>query len=213
MTENILQQADPQGNHEPAEPSVEREAAALNPFDPKRLRLSQDFASAVGVKKALLTVPVRKPSKEWFVRTHPSKEYRIQTAVLELKEEHETYHVDPALLPQLADEPTISPRALFTAMSRQGALFLFPVRLPGPDGKIDDWNKSLMEAATLAATKWVRVAANMHVGAYDVSYATADWPEPTWTEEPFVKLLEVAFKDRYIDSLDHPVLQRLRGEQ
>ena len=212
MTNNILQQTEPKGNHEPAAPPAEREAP-LNPFDPKRLRLPQNFADAVGVKKALLTVPVRKPAKEWFVRTHSSEDYRIQTAVLELEEERETYLIDPTILPQLADEPTISPRALFTAMSRQGALFLWPVRLPGSDGKLDDWSRSSMEAATLAATKWVRVSSNMHISAYDVSFATADWPEPTWVEEPFSKLLEVAFKDRYIDSMDHPVLQRLRGEK
>src|SRR5436305_101953 len=42
-----------------------------DPFDLDSLRLSQDFASAVGVKQLITTVPVRKPSKEWFVRTYP----------------------------------------------------------------------------------------------------------------------------------------------
>ena len=57
-----------------------------DPFDLASLRLSQDFASAVGVKKLVTTIPVKKPSKEWFVRTHPDPDYRLQTAVLELKE-------------------------------------------------------------------------------------------------------------------------------
>ena len=39
-----------------------------DPFDPTRLRLSQDFGEQIGVKKALLTVPVRKPDRQWFVR-------------------------------------------------------------------------------------------------------------------------------------------------
>ena len=60
-------------------------------------RLSQDFASSVGVKKELLTVPVRKPSKEWFIQTHPEESYRMQTAVLELKEDRETYLIAPEL--------------------------------------------------------------------------------------------------------------------
>ena len=29
---------------------------AIDPFDPERLRLSHDFASSIGVKKALLTI-------------------------------------------------------------------------------------------------------------------------------------------------------------
>ena len=61
-----------------------------DPFDLASLRLSQDFASAVGVKKLVTTIPVKKPSKEWFVRTHPDPDYRLQTAVLELKEDRET---------------------------------------------------------------------------------------------------------------------------
>src|SRR4051812_31325852 len=35
-----------------------------DPFDLSSLRLSQDFASAVGVKKLVTTIPVKKPSKE-----------------------------------------------------------------------------------------------------------------------------------------------------
>jgi len=35
-----------------------------DPFDLASLRLSQDFASAVGVKKLITTVPVKKPGTE-----------------------------------------------------------------------------------------------------------------------------------------------------
>ena len=212
-TESILTQAKPKGNGETSAEAVTGDTPTPSQFDPQRLRLTQDFASSLGVKKTLLTVPVRKPAKEWFVRTHPDEEYRLQTAVLELKEDRETYLIEPSLLPELADESTVSPRALFTAISRQGAVFIWPVRLPGIDGKIDDWSKSSLEAAQMAADQWVRVAANMHVGAYDVFTAPATLSDPVWPDATFGKLLEVAFKDKFISSLDHPVLQRLRGEK
>src|SRR5262245_53377567 len=138
---------------------------APNPFDPDALRLSQDFADGLGVKKALLTLPVRKPDKAWFVRVHPSADYRLQTVVIELKEERETYLVSPALWQELAAEATFSPRVLFTAVNRQGVLFLWPIRLPGPDGKHDDWSRSALEAAQLAQKNWVRVSSNMSLGA------------------------------------------------
>lgn len=68
-----------------------------DPFDLASLRLNQDFASPVGVKRLITTIPVKKPSKEWFVRTRPDAAYRLQTAVLELKEARETYLVSPKL--------------------------------------------------------------------------------------------------------------------
>jgi len=174
------------------------------------LRLSQDFGATLGVKKALLTVPVRKPSKEWFVRSNPA--LRIETCVLELKEDRETYLVAPALWPELAAESTFGPRALYAAMNSQGVLFVWPIRLPGSDGKIDDWNRSALEAASMAETAWVRVASNMALGAYDVYTASADWPEPDWPALPLNEILRVAFKGRVIDTLNHPTLKRLRGE-
>ncbi len=178
--------------------------------DLSTLRLSQDFAASCGVKKAILTIPVRKPAKEWFIRT--SADLRIETCVLELKEDRETYLVAPALWSELASESTFGPRALFAATNRQAVLFVWPVRLPGPDGKIDEWNRSALEAAAMAESRWVRVASNMALGAYDVFEATADWPEPDWPGLPLNELLRVAFKGRVIETLDHPVLKRLRGE-
>jgi hypothetical protein len=174
------------------------------------LRLSQDFGQSLGVKKALLTIPVKKPAKEWFIRTNPA--LRLETCVLELKEDRETYLVAPALWPELAAESTFGPRALYAAMNRQNVLFVWPIRLPGPDGKIDDWNRSALEAAAMAETQWVRVASNMPLGAYDVYTASADWPEPDWPDTAFNEILRIAFKGRFIQSLDHPTLKRLRGE-
>jgi hypothetical protein len=183
-----------------------------DPFEISRLRLSQDFVAAAGVKKILNTVPCRKPSKEWFVQTHPDEAYRIQTCVIELKEDCETYLVDPSLWPELASESTFSPRALCTTINRQGVLFLWPIRLPGSDGRSDEWSRSAMEAAILAAGKWVRVQSNMSLGAYEVYEAAGQWAAPEWPELPFQELLRIAFKERLIVNLDHPVLKRLRGE-
>lgn len=183
-----------------------------DPFDPAALRLSGGLAAALGVKKALLTVPVRKPDKSWFVRTHPDEAYRVETMVIELKEDRETYLVAPELWPDLTGETTFGPRALFTAANRQGVVFLWPVRLPGPDGKLDDWSRSALEAARLARDGWVRVQANMSLGAYDVFQARGDIPDPDWPDAPLADLLRVGFKDKLIDTINHPVLRKLRGE-
>ncbi len=182
---------------------------ATDIFDLSRLRLSQDFGASVGVKKALLTIPVRKPDRQWFIRVNPDPQCRLETAILEIKEDRESYLVDPSLWPELAGE--IVPKVLLTAINRQGVLFLWPVRLPGEDGKQDAWSASALEAGNLAMKGWIRIAANMPLGAYEVFEASANLPEPQWPELSFQQLLRIAFKDRFIKDLEHPVLRKLRG--
>jgi len=208
VSDSILVPESASNNGKPKAPAP----SSPDRFDVSRLRLSQDFASAVGVKKALITVPVKKPERDWFVRVHPSEEYRLQTAVLELKSEREVYLIEPELWPSLSAESTFGGRFLFAAVNRQGVAFLWPVKLPGSDGRSDEWNRSLLEAAAMATRGWIRVVANMHLGAYEVFEATGDLPEPAWPEMGFGELLKIAFKDHYIESMDHPVLKRLRGE-
>jgi hypothetical protein len=179
-------------------------------FNPEKLKLSQDFAAELGVKKALISVPVRRPDKQAFIRVHPDAGFRLDTAVIELKEEGETYLVHPSLRPELLGE--VVPKTLFTTITRQGVVSLWPVRLPGPDGRHDEWNRSALEAATMAMKTWIRVSANRSLGAYEVFVATGNLPEPEWPDASFQELLKIAFKDRFIQSTDHPVMKRLRGD-
>ena len=60
-------------------------------------------------------------------------------------------------------------------------------------------------------TKWVRIKANMSLGAYEIFSAESVMQDPTWPELPFNELLRIAFRDRIISSADHPVVKRLRG--
>ena len=183
---------------------------SVNIFDPSNLRLSQNFSESAGVKKLVTTIPVRKPNKQDFVRVHPDAAYRLETVILEFKEERETYLVAPELWSELPSE--LTPKVLFTAINRQKVLFVWPIRLPGEDGRHDEWNASALEAADMAQKDWVRVSANMSLGAYEVYQATGDLPDPEWPEMDFTKILEIAFKGRFIEDLDHPALRRLRGE-
>src|SRR5262249_26639978 len=85
---------------------------APDPFDPDTLRIGPGFEVATGVKKALLTVPVRKPSKAAFVQVHPDADYSVETFVLDVKDERTVYLVDPHLWQELATEPTFCPISL-----------------------------------------------------------------------------------------------------
>ena len=184
--------------------------AGPDPFDPDALRLSQDFAALADVKPILATVPVRKPNKQDYVRVHASEDYQLTTALLELKEERETYLTAPDLRQELFGE--LVPVTIFTAINRQGVVFLWPCRLPDESGRSNPWHESALEAAELAKNKWTRIAADMSLGAYRIWEASGELPEPEWPEQSLRDLLAIGFKGRYIDTHDHAVLKRLRGE-
>jgi hypothetical protein len=184
---------------------------APDPFDPASLRLDQSYAEKLGVKKLLTTVPVHKPTRQEFIRVHPDPAYRlVPAATIELKDDRETYIVTPELAADLGQE--ISPVCLFTATNRQGVLFLWPVKLPDPDGRQNHWLDSAAAAAERAMKGWVRVTANMALGAYEVYEALGNLSEPEWPDVPLNEILKIAFRDRIVDRPDHPLIKRLRGE-
>ena len=52
----------------------------------------------------------------------------------------------------------------------------------------------------------------MSLGAYEIYVATGITAEPEFPDLPMKEILRIAFKGKYIDSIDHPVLRKLRGE-
>lgn len=185
--------------------------AVPNPFDPAALRLNPSYAETVGVRRQLITVPVRKPNRHEFVRVHPDPAYRLTpAAIIEVKDERETYLLTPPMADAHPDE--FRPATLYLTINRQKVLFLWPVKLPGIDGRENEWHRSAQEAAQKSMTDWVRVMSNMSLGAYELFVARGDLEEPEWPQESFSEILRVAFRERYIDNLDHALLKRLRGE-
>ena len=174
------------------------------------LRLDQTFTDGTAVKKLLTTVPVRKPNRQDFVRVHPDPAYRLMPAgIIEMKDEREFYLVTPAMASDLVGEMAVY--TIYTAINRQGVLQLWPVRLPSADGKHSTWHRSSGDAAELAMHRWIRMTANLSLGAYEVFEAAANIPDPAWPELPFNELVKIAFRDRIVDRPDHPVILQLRG--
>jgi hypothetical protein len=183
-----------------------------DPFDPASLRINMAAVPSFGAKKLLTTIPVKKPNKQSFVRVHKSQEFRLLTAVIEIKEDNEVYLVVPALHSVLAGEIILV--MLFTAIDRQGNVFLWYVKMPKEDGRANDWHASALVAAEEATKAWVRVQANMSLGAYDVFRAEAKLPDPEWPKDMnFGAMLKVAFRDRFIETMDHPVVAKLQGRE
>jgi hypothetical protein len=163
-----------------------------------------------GVKKVLTTVPARKPNRQEFFRVHPAPDYRENVAVIDLKDDGEDFLVLQNLVPELIGEVVY--KTIFTAINRQGVVFLWGIRLPAPDARrADPWARSARDATDIAMVKWVRLKSNMSLGAYEIIIPDAVMADPRWPELPFQELLRIAYRDRMVTSLEHPVVKRLRG--
>jgi hypothetical protein len=188
--------------------------APLLPKKPKfgldELRLSQDFDDGAG-EKIITTISVRKPNPQEYVRVHSSPEFSLPTLLLEHKVTREHYLVASELRAPLHQE--VVPKTLQLAINRQGEMLLWPIRLPQTDGRLDRWNQSARTAAERAKTSWIRLVSNLKLGYYEVFTAKGELEEPVWPELNLEQVVEIAFSDRYIDSMDHPVIRELEGRQ
>jgi hypothetical protein len=173
------------------------------------LRLSQNFGETLGVKKVLTTVPVGKPSRDRFFRTHVSPDWVYPTWLLENKATSETYIVSEEVVSVLSG--LVRPVELYAAIDRQNNVFFIPVPLPGLNGTRNPWHESLLQAVIRARTIWLRITANKDLGGYDIYEATAKLPEPTWPDTTLDQLLEIAFRGRIITDSDHSVVQEKLG--
>jgi len=180
--------------------------APHDPYDPQRLRLTTNFGEALAVKQHLITVPMRKPDRHWWIRTHPDHDFEVFV----LEDNGDIYVVAPKVA-ELCPEEVVAKR-LYLAINATKTPFLWPVKLPGPDGQLDSWNQSAGQIADLAKHEWVRVMSNGDLGAYVAKSASNLTDEPAWPVETFDEILKIAFKDKVIASWDHPKLRQLRGE-
>lgn len=200
------------GGDDPSTTSVMKADASPNPFDPARLGISQDFASQTAVKRVLTRIRCDKPERHDFVRARPGPEWRLATYLLDVKGSQdkpgqETYLVQPEFVPELAGD--IRPALLLSAVNRQNVPFLWRCWLPSSDGRKNVWTDTMLDAARLAERNWIRVSSG--AGQYEIFQAEGQLPEPEWPDLRFSEWLRLAFQDRNIDSLNHPVVRALRG--
>jgi hypothetical protein len=184
--------------------------AAANVFDDlEALRLSPEDAATVGTREILSRVPVRKPLRTEFFRVHPDADMQLATGVFIDREEGETYFVTPELRSAMSGE--WRPVMLVTVITKQNVVLLWPIALPDETGRRNDWAESARAACEEAKSHWVRLVPDMALRAYRIYVAEGKLAEPVWPDKSLAELLALGFKDYIIDSVDHPVIGRLRG--
>jgi hypothetical protein len=194
-------------------PSLADDQNPTDPFDIDALRAAPDLDD-IAVEKILTTVPVKRPGRDQYFRVHPGSHFTLDTYVLDHERDMErtTYLVAPAIRAPLADH--LRKVRIFTAIDKWSNIFLWPAKLPAADGSASarSWHQSALHAAEQAKTLWVKIQGNKAIGAYDVKAAKGDLGDPSWPDHSLQELIKIAFRDRFIDSLDHSVVREINGE-
>lgn len=183
--------------------------ADVNPYDPARFVI-RATDSLVKAEQLLTKMSVGKSPKTSFVMASSAPDHMIMVGILELLAERETYLLTPESLAGV-DPKLVRMSVLTLAVDRMGNPFLWETRQPDVAGNDNPWAESMRIALGEGKKRWVRVVANMGLGAYDLFVAPGDLSEPVWPKYSMSEMLKAAFAGRVIDSAEHPVLLRLRG--
>jgi hypothetical protein len=176
----------------------------------EELRLPDNFNQpAIGIKKPLKPT-FGKLSKHRYSRVNPSPQYKCP-AVLVIDNENieEAYLALPALCPLLGS--LAKPKIIRLAVDNAGTPRLIAEPIPGPDGRLNSWHESMIRAIQAAEETWVRIESNPDASQYVVILAKDDLGTPKWPKQTMDDLVLDCFKDRIIQSEDHPLIRRLEG--
>ena len=105
---------------------------------------------------------------------------------------------------ELADDARYA--ILHLATSSTGRLFWWHVKM-SVNSRRNHWAESALKAVEIAQGKWIRVIP-AHEG-YEIREAKARMPEPHWPDMGREEAIQLAFEDRIIDTVEHPVAKRL----
>lgn len=183
----------------------------VSKFDPKLYRQAQNVHledSAAMMRKMQTVIPVRKPSKKQFVFVHPEADYRaVNMPTIQDEATGEIYLLAANLEFPADIENKVDFLNLATAITTDGSIFLWYYK-----NSTNSWSDSARIAIREASHRWVRVIPDKSSNGYILESPMVSPPAPAWPVLSFTKMLETAFGTHYIDSLNHPLVKKLRGD-
>jgi hypothetical protein len=180
-------------------------------FDPKRWRQAQvqkaeEFSD--WSRKQQTVIPVRKPSKKQFVRTHSSADFRADSMPTIVDEATGDVYLLGADFDLPVDiENKVDMVNIAAAITADGSLFLWFYK-----NSTNSWSESARIAIREAARRWVRVLPDKSSNGYLLEAPMVAPADPVWPPMTFTEMLATAFGAKYIDSLQHPLIKKLRGD-
>ena len=182
-------------------------------IDLERVRAKSNQLFDLGVATEYTVIPIRNPKPDEFFRCMPEDNYSMDANILSLKTDNEWYLIDPDILHQIQLESQLKVMTLYVCVTMNSTPFVTCIPQPNELGQINSWHESGHRTMEEAKQFWVRRQADRSNGGYIITKAmNAKLPDPKWPEMTLSEIVDRAFDKFYIDNMDHPVLQRLRGE-
>ena len=182
-------------------------------IDLERVRAKADQSIDLGVTTEYTMIPIRNPKPDEFFRCMPDEDYSMDAHILSLKTENEWYMIEPDILPEIQLESQLRVRTVYVCVTMNSTPFVTCIPQHDEMGKINSWHQSDHITMEEAKQCWVRRQADKANGGYTITKAmNAKLPDPKWPTMTLNEIIDRAFNKFYIDDINHPVLQRLRGE-
>ena len=182
-------------------------------IDLERVRAKADQQIDLGVTTEYTLIPIRNPKPDEFFMCMADEEYSMDANILSLKTDNEWYLIDPDILPEIQLESQLKVMTIYMCVTMSFTPFVTCIPQPDEMGKINSWHESGHRTMEEAKQCWVRRQADRSNGGYIITKAmNAKLPDPKWPTMTLSEIIERAFEKFYIDDINHPVLQRLRGE-
>ena len=182
-------------------------------IDLERVRAKADQQIDLGVTTEYTVIPIRNPKPDEFFMCMADEEYSMDANILSLKTDNEWYLIDPDILPEIQLESQLKVMTIYMCVTMSFTPFVTCIPQPDEMGKINSWHESGHRTMEEAKQCWVRRQADRSNGGYIITKAmNAKLPDPKWPTMTLGEIIERAFEKFYIDDINHPVLQRLRGE-
>ncbi len=166
--------------------------------------------------KRTLRIKARKPNPRRFIRVHPDMKAAV-AIFIDPNDEDEFEAAPYVVLGGVAEELGSDAEAntAFVYAYATGTLGLWLCRHPRKGN--DVWATTRLAVAEKAQTNWLRCHGSEDGDGYGYTEPVDKFPGPDWDRwlrgRSVFQLLGLAFRDRVIDTLDHPVVRAFEGRQ
>jgi hypothetical protein len=159
-------------------------------------------------------VPVRRPGKFQFFRSHPDPEF---CQIVELIDDDGDLYVPLDQNALLYVRKLIKPKRLQVYVDTFGDIAICPVSVIGDEDRPNRWVSSMTRILEQAKRRWTRAESNQNIQAYEAVFSEDDLGEPNWIElcqgKTFWDIFKIGFQDCAVDGINHPVIKRARGKK